>query len=105
MSAPSAVMIVGAGDIRLQARQVVANLTEALIAVGAELADVLKTTVYVAGWLVGTAGFDSRDLWVVRTERHRSTLSDAPWRLAAQLTAACGPGGRRRPVMRTAVAR
>ncbi len=40
--------IVGAGDIRLQARQVVANLTEALTVAGAELADVLKTTVYVA---------------------------------------------------------
>ena len=40
--------IVGAGDIRLQARQVAANLTEALTAAGAELADVLKTTVYVA---------------------------------------------------------
>ena len=40
--------IVGAGDMRLQARQVVANLAEALTAAGAELADVLKTTVYVA---------------------------------------------------------
>jgi enamine deaminase RidA (YjgF/YER057c/UK114 family) len=40
--------IVGAGDVRRQARQVVANLTEALAAAGAELADVLKTTVYVA---------------------------------------------------------
>jgi enamine deaminase RidA (YjgF/YER057c/UK114 family) len=40
--------IAGAGDMRLQARQVVANLTEALTAAGAELADVLKTTVYVA---------------------------------------------------------
>jgi len=40
--------IVGAGDVRLQARQVVANLTEALAAAGAELTDVLKTTIYVA---------------------------------------------------------
>lgn len=40
--------IVGAGEVRLQARQVVANLAEALAAAGAGLADVLKTTVYVA---------------------------------------------------------
>ncbi len=40
--------IVGAGDVRLQARQVVANLTAALAAAGAELTDVLKTTIYVA---------------------------------------------------------
>ena len=40
--------VVGRGDLRLQARQVLANLTEALAAAGATLADVLKTTVYVA---------------------------------------------------------
>ena len=40
--------VVGAGDVRLQARQVVANLAEALAAAGAGMADVLKTTVYVA---------------------------------------------------------
>jgi len=40
--------IVGVGDVRLQAAQAVANLTEALAAAGAALTDVLKTTVYVA---------------------------------------------------------
>jgi enamine deaminase RidA (YjgF/YER057c/UK114 family) len=40
--------IVGAGDVQRQARQVMANLTEALAAAGASLSDVLKTTVYVA---------------------------------------------------------
>jgi enamine deaminase RidA (YjgF/YER057c/UK114 family) len=40
--------VVGVGDIQAQARQVVANLTEALAAAGASLPDVLKTTVYVA---------------------------------------------------------
>lgn len=40
--------IVGAGDVGVQARQVIANLTEALAVAGAGLADVLKTTVYVA---------------------------------------------------------
>jgi enamine deaminase RidA (YjgF/YER057c/UK114 family) len=40
--------VVGPGDLRLQARQVLANLTEALAAAGANLTDVLKTTVYVA---------------------------------------------------------
>lgn len=40
--------IVGPGDIAAQARQVMANLTDALAAAGASLADVLKTTVYVA---------------------------------------------------------
>jgi enamine deaminase RidA (YjgF/YER057c/UK114 family) len=40
--------VVGPGDLRLQARQVLANLTEALAEAGANLTDVLKTTVYVA---------------------------------------------------------
>ena len=40
--------IVGAGDVGRQAQQAVANLTEALAAAGADLIDVLKTTVYVA---------------------------------------------------------
>jgi enamine deaminase RidA (YjgF/YER057c/UK114 family) len=39
---------VGAGDIRLQARQCVANLFAALAVTGARVADVLKTTIYVA---------------------------------------------------------
>jgi enamine deaminase RidA (YjgF/YER057c/UK114 family) len=40
--------VVGGDDVRLQARQVMANLAEALAAAGAGVADVLKTTVYVA---------------------------------------------------------
>lgn len=40
--------VVGVGDVRRQAQQVMANLTEALAAVGATLTDVLNTTVYVA---------------------------------------------------------
>jgi enamine deaminase RidA (YjgF/YER057c/UK114 family) len=40
--------LIGAGDIRSQAQQVMANLSEALAAAGAALTDVLKTTVYVA---------------------------------------------------------
>lgn len=40
--------VVGVGDVRMQARQVVANLEQALAAAGAGMADVLKTTVYVA---------------------------------------------------------
>jgi enamine deaminase RidA (YjgF/YER057c/UK114 family) len=41
-------VIVGAGDVRVQARQAMSNLSEALAAAGAGLDDVLKTTVYVA---------------------------------------------------------
>ena len=40
--------VVGVGDVRRQAEQVMANLSEALAAAGAALTDVLKTTVYVA---------------------------------------------------------
>jgi enamine deaminase RidA (YjgF/YER057c/UK114 family) len=63
-------VIVGAGDVRLQAQQVIANLTEALAAAGASLADVLKTTVYVASsdrsdlmaaWDVVEAAFAEHD--------------------------------------------
>jgi enamine deaminase RidA (YjgF/YER057c/UK114 family) len=62
--------IVGAGDVRRQAGQVVANLTEALAAAGASLTDVLKTTVYVASadrgdllaaWDVVRAAFGAHD--------------------------------------------
>lgn len=62
--------IVGAGDARLQARQAMANLTEALAAAGAGLTDVLKTTVYVvsvspaelaAAWNVVQAEFGDHD--------------------------------------------
>jgi adhesin HecA-like repeat protein len=63
-------LIVGAGDVRLQARQAVANLAEALSVAGAGLADVLKTTVYVASgdrgdlvaaWDVVRAAFADHD--------------------------------------------
>jgi enamine deaminase RidA (YjgF/YER057c/UK114 family) len=40
--------VVGVGDIRAQASLAVANLSTALAASGATLADVLKTTVFVA---------------------------------------------------------
>jgi enamine deaminase RidA (YjgF/YER057c/UK114 family) len=62
--------IVGAGDIQRQARQVMANLTEALAAAGAGLPDVLKTTVYVvsgdsaelsAAWDVVREAFGAHD--------------------------------------------
>jgi enamine deaminase RidA (YjgF/YER057c/UK114 family) len=62
--------IVGIGDVRAQARQVMANLTEALAAAGASLPDVLKTTVYVASsdrgdlvaaWDVVRAAFAGHD--------------------------------------------
>lgn len=39
---------VGVGDVRAQARQVMANLEVALADAGATLADVVRTTVYVA---------------------------------------------------------
>ena len=63
-------VIVGAGDVRIQAQQAVANLAEALAAAGASLTDVLKTTVYVASsdsselaaaWEVVRAAFGDHD--------------------------------------------
>jgi enamine deaminase RidA (YjgF/YER057c/UK114 family) len=63
-------VIVGAGDVRIQAQQAVANLAEALAAAGAGLTDVLKTTVYVASsdsselaaaWEVVRAAFADHD--------------------------------------------
>jgi enamine deaminase RidA (YjgF/YER057c/UK114 family) len=63
-------VIVGDGDVRLQAGQAVANLTKALAAAGAALTDVLKTTVYVASghradlvaaWEVISAAFADHD--------------------------------------------
>jgi enamine deaminase RidA (YjgF/YER057c/UK114 family) len=63
-------VVVGEGDVRLQARQAVANLTEALAAAGSGLTDVLKTTVYVASgdrgdlvavWDVVRAAFADHD--------------------------------------------
>ena len=63
---------VGAGDVRLQARQAMANLAEALTAAGASLADVLKTTIYVAS-------SDRRDLVAVWNEvRAAMDGHDAP---------------------------
>jgi enamine deaminase RidA (YjgF/YER057c/UK114 family) len=62
--------IVGAGDAVRQARQAMANLTEALAAAGARITDVLKTTVYVvsadpselaAVWDVVRAAFGDHD--------------------------------------------
>jgi enamine deaminase RidA (YjgF/YER057c/UK114 family) len=41
--------LVGAGDVRAQARQVLANLTVALRAAGADPSLVVRTTVYVVG--------------------------------------------------------
>jgi enamine deaminase RidA (YjgF/YER057c/UK114 family) len=41
-------ILVAPGDVGLQARQAVANLSEALEASGSSLSEVLKTTVYVA---------------------------------------------------------
>jgi enamine deaminase RidA (YjgF/YER057c/UK114 family) len=40
--------VVGAGDVRAQARQAVLNLAEALAGAGSGLERVLKTTIYVA---------------------------------------------------------
>jgi enamine deaminase RidA (YjgF/YER057c/UK114 family) len=63
-------VIVGPGDVRIQAQQAVANLAEALAAAGAGLTDVLKTTVYVASsdsselaaaWEVVRAAFADHD--------------------------------------------
>jgi len=62
--------LVGAGDVRRQAQQVMANLSEALAAAGATLTNVLKTTVYVASadrsdllaaWDVVHAAFGEHD--------------------------------------------
>jgi enamine deaminase RidA (YjgF/YER057c/UK114 family) len=62
--------VVGAGDVRRQAQQVMTNLSEALAAAGAALTDVLKTTVYVASadrsdlvaaWDVVHAAFGEHD--------------------------------------------
>jgi enamine deaminase RidA (YjgF/YER057c/UK114 family) len=61
---------VGVGDVALQTRQAVANLIEALAQAGATMADVLKTTIYVASsdrsdlvaaWEVIHAAFGEHD--------------------------------------------
>jgi enamine deaminase RidA (YjgF/YER057c/UK114 family) len=62
--------VVGGSDYAQQARQMMANLAAALTAAGAGLADVLKTTVYVASsrqadlvavWDVVRAAFGDHD--------------------------------------------
>jgi len=62
--------VVAEGDITGQTRQVMANLAAALSASGAELSDVVRTTVYVAStrredlveaWNVVRAGFGDHD--------------------------------------------
>jgi enamine deaminase RidA (YjgF/YER057c/UK114 family) len=62
---------VAAGDLAGQAEQVMANLTDALSAAGATLADVVKTTVYVASprredlvlvWTVVSRHFGEHDV-------------------------------------------
>ena len=62
--------VAGAGDVRAQARLAVANLATALAEAGATLADVLKTTVFVASadradlvaaWDVVSAAFGDHD--------------------------------------------
>ena len=62
--------VVGAGDVRAQASLAVANLDVALAEAGATLADVLKTTVFVASaeradlvaaWEVVEAAFGDHD--------------------------------------------
>lgn len=62
--------IAGAGDVRGQAGLAVANLAEALKAAGSELADVVKTTIFVASgergdlvraWEVVSAAFGDHD--------------------------------------------
>jgi enamine deaminase RidA (YjgF/YER057c/UK114 family) len=62
--------VIGAGDIRAQAAAAVANLGTALAASGATLADVLKTTIFVASaekadlvaaWDVIRAAFGDHD--------------------------------------------
>jgi enamine deaminase RidA (YjgF/YER057c/UK114 family) len=62
--------VVGVGDVRAQASLALANLTTALAESGATLADVLKTTVFVASaeradlvaaWDVVRAAFSDHD--------------------------------------------
>lgn len=63
--------VVGLGDARAQARQVMANLAEALTAAGSGMSQVLKTTVFVASadradlvaaWEVVSAAFGEHDV-------------------------------------------
>ena len=93
--------VVGPGDVRRQAQQVMANLGEALAAAEATLADVLKTTVYVASadrsdllaaWDVVHAAFGEHDapstLLGVTTLGYQDQLVEVE---AVALTARPGP--------------
>jgi enamine deaminase RidA (YjgF/YER057c/UK114 family) len=62
--------LVGAGDVRLQARQTLDNLMRQLEAAGASGDDVLKTTVYVAST-------DRADLFAVWEEVQQSPIAAA----------------------------
>jgi enamine deaminase RidA (YjgF/YER057c/UK114 family) len=62
--------LVGAGDVRLQARQTLDNLMCQLEAAGASGDDVLKTTVYVAST-------DRAELFAVWEEVQRSPIAAA----------------------------
>ncbi len=62
--------LVGAGDVRRQAQQTLANLMTQLAAAGASADDVLKTTVYVAST-------DRADLVAVWDEVQASPLAAA----------------------------
>ena len=62
--------LVGAGDVRAQARRTLDNLMWQLAAAGASGEDVLKTTVYVAST-------DRADLVACRQEVQRSPLAAA----------------------------
>lgn len=42
--------IVGPGDLKIQLRQVIANLKAALETAGATLADIIKTTTYIVDY-------------------------------------------------------
>jgi adhesin HecA-like repeat protein len=62
--------VVGAGDVRLQARQTLDNLMRQLAAAGASGGDVLKSTVYVAST-------ERADLVAVWEEVQRSPIAAA----------------------------
>ncbi|MEU2557917.1 RidA family protein [Streptomyces longispororuber] len=69
--------LVGAGDVAAQTRQVVANLDEALRAVGSDLSQVVASTVYVVGdepGVLSEAWTVVRASGLLATEPHTSTL-------------------------------
>ncbi len=65
----SAGQVVGAGDFRLQAERVFANLRLALAAVGASFGNILKTTTYIP---------DVRNIPALREARARHFVSAQP---------------------------